>query len=55
MWVYFIIIFLVGAVIGFVICVLASMGRQREYEEKLWEVERLKWRLEHESRKQQDN
>ena len=51
--------FVAGIVVGIVATImcmaLASIIKKTEYEDKLWEVERLKWRLEHESRKQQDN
>ena len=51
--------FVAGIVVGIVATImcmaLTSIIKKTEYEDKLWEVERLKWRLEHESRKQQDN
>ena len=50
MWVYLVIGFAIGLIAGFIGCALATVGKQREYEDKLWEVERLKWRLEHEDR-----
>ena len=50
MWVYFVAGFILGGVCGFMGVSLATSSKQREYEDKLWEVERLKWRLEHENK-----
>ena len=50
MWMYLVIGFAIGLVAGFMGCALATVSKQREYEDKLWEVERLKWRLENENR-----
>lgn len=50
MWVYFVAGFILGGVCGFMGISLATSSKQREYEDKLWELERLKWRLENENR-----
>ena len=50
MWVYFVIGFGIGVIVGFMGLSLATSSKQREFEEKLWEVEKLKWRLENEVR-----
>lgn len=49
MWVYLVIGFAIGFVAGFTICSLATISKQNEYEDKLWELERLK--MEYENRK----
>lgn len=53
MWAYLVIGFAIGLVAGFMGCSLATVSKQREYEDKLWEVEKMKARLErkiHENR-----
>ena len=42
MWVYLVVGFFMGLVSGFMGCSLATVSKQREYEDKLWELERLK-------------
>lgn len=54
MWVYLVIGFAIGLVAGFMGCALATVSKQREYEDKLWELEKMKAKLEvklHENRK----
>lgn len=54
MWVYLVIGFAIGLVAGFIGCSLATVSKQREYEDKLWELEKMKAKLEvklHENRK----
>lgn len=54
MWVYLVIGFAIGLVAGFTGCSLATVSKQREYEDKLWELEKMKAKLEvklHENRK----
>lgn len=50
MWVGFLIGFIVGIVCGFMGSALATVSKQREYEDKLWQLERMK--MKYESREQ---
>ena len=50
MWLGFVIGFIVGLAGGFTGCSLATLGKQRDYEDKLWELERMK--MQYESREQ---
>ena len=54
MWVAFLIGFATGFVTMFFGWILTAMGKKNEYEEKLWELEKLKARLLDESREQQN-
>ena len=55
MWVAFLIGFICGFVVMFFGWILTAMGKKNEYEEKLWELEKLKARLLSESRERQDS
>ena len=53
MWVSFLVGFVAGFITMFLGWALMSMGKKNEYEEKLWELEKL--RMKYESRERENN
>lgn len=50
MWVWFLVGFIVGIICGFMGSALATVSKQREYEDKLWQLERERIKMNYESR-----
>ena len=46
MWLGLIIGFFIGLICGFMGSALATVSKQREYEDKLWQLERMKMKYE---------
>lgn len=53
MWVAFLVGFVCGFTVMFLGWILTAMGKKNEYEDKLWELERLK--MQYENRTRQDS
>lgn len=50
MWLGLIIGFFIGLICGFMGSALATVSKQREYEDKLWQLERERMKMIYESR-----